>query len=54
MLTPEYAVWQGGIEIASPGRPAVQGHVVHVMKKVEGRWLILEGHPKIFPPAPAG
>jgi uncharacterized protein (TIGR02246 family) len=27
--------------------------VVQVMKKVGGRWLILEAHPKLFPPPPA-
>jgi uncharacterized protein (TIGR02246 family) len=53
MLTPELALWQGGIEILPPdGRPALQGHVVQVMKKVGGRWLILESHPKLFPAPP--
>ena len=53
MLSPELAVWQGGIEIFPPdGGPSLKGHVVQVMKKVKGRWLILEGHPKIFPPPP--
>jgi hypothetical protein len=52
MLTPEFAIWQGGIEIIPPGGDsALKGHVVQVMKKVKGRWLILESHPKIFPPA---
>ena len=54
MLSPELAVWQAGIEIVPPGGgSSLKGHVVQVMKKVEGRWLILEGHPKIFPPPPA-
>jgi uncharacterized protein (TIGR02246 family) len=53
MLTPDLAVWQGGIEIIPPGSGAsIKGHVIQVMKKVEGRWLILEGHPKFFPPSP--
>jgi len=53
MLSPELAVWQGGIEIIpASGGSTLKGHVVQVMKKVKGRWLILEGHPKIFPPAP--
>jgi uncharacterized protein (TIGR02246 family) len=53
MLTPEFAIWQAGIEIIPPSGDAVlKGHVIQVMKKVKGRWLILEGHPKIFPPAP--
>ncbi len=47
----ELAVWQGGLLIKPPGS-LLKGHVVQVMKKVNGRWLILEGHPKFFPPAP--
>ena len=53
MLTPELAVWRGGLEIRVPGRDkTIKGHVVQVMKKTGGRWLILEGHPKLFPPPP--
>jgi uncharacterized protein (TIGR02246 family) len=53
MLSPELAVWQAGIEIIPPGGgSSLKGHVVQLMKKVHGRWLILEGHPKIFPPPP--
>ena len=51
MLTPELAVWQGGLEIVPAGGPPLKGHVVQVMKKVDGRWLILEAHPKFFPPS---
>ena len=54
MLSPELAVWQGGIEIIpADGGHTLKGHVVQVMKKVEDRWLILEAHPKIFPRPPA-
>lgn len=54
MLTPDLAVWQGGLEILVPGsEEPIKGHVVQVMKKVGGRWLILEAHPKLFPPPPA-
>ena len=53
MLSADFAVWQGGIEIIPAGSgPGLKGHVVQVMKKVEGRWLVLEGHPKLFPPPP--
>lgn len=53
ILTSEYALWQGNIEITIPGNPApLKGHVVQVMKKVEGRWLVLEAHPKFFPSRP--
>lgn len=51
MLTSELAIWQGGMEIIPAGSgPALKGYVVQVMKKVEGRWLIFEAHPKLFPP----
>jgi len=51
MLTPEIAIWQGGIEIIpANGGAALKGYVMQVMKKVEGRWFVLEGHPKLFPP----
>jgi uncharacterized protein (TIGR02246 family) len=52
MLSPDLAIWQGGLEIVPPVDSPLRGHVVQVMKKVDGRWLILEGHPKIFPPPP--
>lgn len=54
MLTSDLALWQAGIEIhfSGPGSP-VRGHVLQVMKKVGGRWLVLEAHPKFFPPTPA-
>ena len=50
MLSPGLALWQAGIEIVPPGAGTpLKGHVVQVMKRAEDRWLILEGHPKIFP-----
>ena len=52
ILSPEIAIWQGGLEIIPPGGSSLKGHVVQVMKKVEGRWLVLEAHPKFFPPPP--
>ena len=50
MLTPDLAVWQGALEIRPKGGAPMPGHVVQVMKKVDGRWLVLEGHPKLLPP----
>lgn len=50
MLTPDLAVWQGAFEMIPPGKLAMKGYVVQVMKKVSGRWLVLEAHPKFFPP----
>ncbi|MEX1180221.1 MAG: SgcJ/EcaC family oxidoreductase [Cucumibacter sp.] len=52
MLTPDLAVWQCGLEIRPKGGAPMPGHVVQVMKKIGGRWLVLEGHPKLFPPSP--
>jgi len=53
LLTPDLAIWQGGIEVTGPGGAPLKGHVVQVMKKVGNRWLVLEAHPKFFPPRPS-
>src|SRR5712692_3081302 len=52
MLSDDMAVWQGGLEITPPTGSPFKGHVVEVMKRVDGRWLVLESHPKIFPARP--
>ena len=49
-LTADFAVWQGGMVINLPDGTSRKGHVVQVMKNVDGRWLVLEAHPKFFPP----
>ncbi len=49
-LSPEYAIWQGGMEIEPRNGPTIKGYVIQVMRRVRGRWLILEAHPKFFPP----
>jgi uncharacterized protein (TIGR02246 family) len=49
MLTPDLAIWQGGLEIRPERGSPMLGHVVQVMKRVGGRWLVLEAHPKLFP-----
>jgi uncharacterized protein (TIGR02246 family) len=49
MLTPDLALWQGGMHIAPPGgAPPIKGYVVQLMKKVNGRWLVLEAHIRSF------
>jgi uncharacterized protein (TIGR02246 family) len=54
MLTRELAIWEAGLQIVLPGGgPPLRGHAVQVMKKVGGRWLVLAGYPKLFPPPPA-
>ena len=54
MLTSDLAIWQGNLEITPKSGAPLKGHVVQVMKKVGGRWLVLEAHPKLFPPPPRG
>lgn len=52
-LSADLALWQGGMEI-TPGadQPSLRGYSVDVMARVGATWLILETHPKLFPPAP--
>jgi uncharacterized protein (TIGR02246 family) len=54
MLRTDLALWQGGLEIArSAASSPLKGYLVQLMKRVNGRWLALEAHPKLFPaPAP--
>jgi uncharacterized protein (TIGR02246 family) len=51
MLNKDLALWQGGIEITPAKGTVMKGYVVQLMKKVGSKWLILEAHPKLFPPA---
>src|SRR5574341_1891520 len=51
-LTRTLALWEGGMEIVpADGSPPINGYVVQVMKKRGGKWLILESHPKFYPPS---
>ena len=50
MLNPDLAVWQGGLEVTPVGGSPMKGHVVQVMQRRGDRWLIVEAHPKFFPP----
>lgn len=53
MLSADVALYQGAMQIdVGQGRPPIKGYYLDVMKKVGGAWLILEGHPKLFPPPP--
>ncbi|HEV8244195.1 MAG TPA: SgcJ/EcaC family oxidoreductase [Polyangiaceae bacterium] len=52
VLTPELAVWRGDMGIVTAdGAPALKGYVVLLMRRDEGRWLVLEAHPKLYPPS---
>ncbi len=53
MLTAELALWQGAIEITPSEGAPMKGHVIQLMKMVNGRWLVLESHPKLFPSPPS-
>jgi uncharacterized protein (TIGR02246 family) len=53
-LSSDLAIWQGGMTITpAAGAPLLKGYVVQIMKKVNGRWLVLDAHPKLFPPPPS-
>jgi uncharacterized protein (TIGR02246 family) len=53
MLGSDLALWQGAMQITPPGGASpIKGYVVQIMKKVGDRWLVLEAHPKLFPPPP--
>ena len=52
-ITSDVALWQGGLSIAPPGdAPVKKAYLVHLVKRVNGRWLILEAHPKLLLPVP--
>lgn len=50
LLTPELALVNTFIELANAEGLNIKGHTLEVWQKVDSRWLILEAHPKIFPP----
>lgn len=53
MFSGELALWQGAFEIFPAGsNTPLKGYALQVMKKVNGRWLILEAHPKLYPSSP--
>jgi uncharacterized protein (TIGR02246 family) len=50
MLSSEYATWQAEMEIIpAGGKSSAKGYSFALLKKVDGRWFILEAHPKSFP-----
>ncbi len=53
LLSADIAVAQGSLVIHPVGgRPAIRGYSVDIWKKSGGRWQLVEGHPKLFPPPP--
>jgi uncharacterized protein (TIGR02246 family) len=54
-VTPEVALKSGPFEIVpAGGKPPIKLYAVDVLVKRGGAWKILESHPKILPPPPAG
>src|SRR5262245_26079066 len=50
MLSPELALWQGAFAVSDGAHGEMQhGYASELLKKVDGRWLLLEAHPKFFP-----
>ena len=53
ILSQDLALWQAPMEIRPAGGPSpINGYALDVMRKIDGRWRILETHPKLFPPSP--
>lgn len=53
MLSPEIALSGEEVEITLSDDSVLKGYSLTVWKKVEERWLMLEAHPKLFPPSPS-
>ena len=53
MLGSDYALKRGGFELTpAENQPVIKGHTVEIYKKVNGDWLIMESHPRFYPPPP--
>ena len=51
MLSAQLAVLHAPMQIETGnGKPPLRGIAADVVKKVAGKWLIVESHPKLFPP----
>lgn len=49
-LGANHAVWDGGFEVFPQfGNHIVHGHLYNVLAKADGRWRIIETHPRVFP-----
>jgi uncharacterized protein (TIGR02246 family) len=52
LVSADIAVAQGSLVIhPAGGGSAIRGYAVDIWRKSGGRWHLLEGHPKLFPPA---
>lgn len=50
-LGADLALWQAPLAITPPGRPPLHGHIVELLRREPGRWVIVESHPKFYPSA---
>ena len=53
MLGSDFALKRGGFELVpADNQPVIKGHIIEIYKKVNGDWLIMESHPRFYPPPP--
>lgn len=51
ILCDDFATWQSKLTIILAGdKPSLSGYSFDLLKKIDGRWLILETHPKMIAP----
>jgi uncharacterized protein (TIGR02246 family) len=54
LVTTEVALVEGPLAIQPEGgAPPLKGYALDVWRKKDGRWSLLEGHPKLFPASPS-
>ena len=46
----DYALCEAAFTITTAQGQSLEGYTVDVMRKIQGRWWVLESHPKLFPP----
>jgi uncharacterized protein (TIGR02246 family) len=52
LLSGDVAVSEGALTITAPEGAPMAGFVVELWKKRDGRWWLVETHPKFYPPRP--
>ncbi len=50
VLAPDVVLAYALTEFVIPGIPPLKGDHVYVAKNINGEWLVIESHMKIFPP----
>jgi uncharacterized protein (TIGR02246 family) len=54
LLGSDVAVSEGPLTITPPEGAPIAGYSVELWKKRDGRWWLIEAHPKFYPPRPPG